>query len=97
MYTNKLIEEFKQLKVSASEEDLNRFIADLKDAGASIIQTISAVRSKFKWKLNEVREIVLNSLSWNSEKQKFNKFNNWAMSVWEEDDVSDERLKTLDS
>jgi UDP-2,3-diacylglucosamine pyrophosphatase LpxH len=69
-----------------NEDEINRFIADLKSLNQGIIPTMGHLCRKLKISIPESRDLVLNSPSWMDEKENFIEFNNQFMDALEEEE-----------
>lgn len=89
------IEEISQRELTPDSDSIINFIAELKAAGASLIQTMKIVKIKLDIDLGQASEIVLNSDSWNDHKENFYQFNNWMIGKWAKnaDEVTEEGNK----
>lgn len=85
IFNNWRLKKILKRPLNNNEEDINRFIADLKELDFGIIRTMGQLCKKLKFGIPESREIVLNSPSWIDEKESFIEFNNKAWNVLEQE------------
>jgi hypothetical protein len=71
----KIKENLKQ-SLNNNTEEIYQFIADLKSLDVSYIQTVGFLRKRLNVELCVAQEIVINSPSWISEKERIVEFNN---------------------
>ena len=96
-HPNEKIKKLIDKPIQKDEVSVNEFLTELKNSGATLMNSISILKIKLNLSLRAAKEMVINSDAWSNEKDSFLEFQQVAIHILnkEADEVTIENDATV--